>query len=37
VAQLAGFEEWLTILTSTQGEGIRVLEGGRYVDELNLG
>lgn len=35
--QLSGFEEWLTILTSTQDEVIRVLDGGRYVDELNLG
>ncbi len=37
VAQLAGFEEWLTILTNEQDEVIRVLGGGRYVDELNLG
>jgi len=37
VAQLAGFEEWLTILTDKRDEVIRVLDGGRYVDELNLG
>jgi hypothetical protein len=37
VAQLAGFEEWLSILTDEQDEVIRVLDGGRYVDELNLG
>jgi hypothetical protein len=37
VAQLAGFEEWLTVLTDKQDEVIRVLDGGRDVDELNLG
>jgi len=37
VAQLAGFEQWLTILTERKDEVIRVLDGGRYVDELNLG
>lgn len=37
VAPLTGFEEWLTILTDEQDEVIRTLDGGRYVDELNLG